>query len=159
MDEIDRKIVLATQGGLPLVAKPYEAVGEIVEISSAEVIKRMEAMLENGMIRRIGLVPNHYALGYKFNGMTTWNVPDEKARELGKKIGALDCVTHSYLRPRHLPDWPYNIFAMVHGKDKETAEAGVEQIAEVLGEHNQGHMVLFSTKILKKTGLRLGGKK
>jgi len=76
--------------------------------------------------------------------------------ELGHKIGALDCVTHSYRRPRHLPDWPYNLFAMVHGKNKETAEAGVQQIADVLGDHNKGHLVLFSTKILKKTGMRLG---
>jgi len=156
MDDIDRKIVLATQGGLPLVAEPYKAVAEEVGIVSAEVIERMERMLDNGAIRRIGLVPNHYALGYAFNGMTVWNVDDAYVRELGPEVGALDCVTHCYLRPRHLPDWPYNFFAMVHGRDRETAEKGISQIEAVLGQHNKGHLVLFSSRILKKTGMRLG---
>jgi len=156
MDEIDRKIVLATQGGLPLVAEPYKAVAEDVGISPAEVTERMERMLEDGSIRRIGLVPNHYALGYAFNGMTVWNVEDSHVGDLGPKVGALDCVTHCYLRPRHLPEWPYNFFAMVHGKDRETAEEGISQITQVLGDHNKGHLVLFSSRILKKTGMRLG---
>lgn len=156
MDDIDRKIVLATQSGLPLSAEPYKTVGEEVGIAPQEVIERMARMLEDGAIRRIGLVPNHYALGYAFNGMTVWNVDDMKVRELGPKVGALDCVTHCYLRPRHLPEWPYNFFAMVHGKNRETAEKGIEEIAQVLGDHNKGNLVLFSSRILKKTGMRLG---
>ena len=103
MDEIDRKIVLATQEGLPVVAEPYAEVAKQVGIETSEVIERLEKMLETGGIRRIGVVPNHYALGYKFNGMTVWNVPDEMVDELGPKIGALDCVSHCYQRPRFLP--------------------------------------------------------
>lgn len=156
MDEIDRKIVLATQGGMPLVAEPYKAVAQEIGVDAVDVMERMEKMLEDGSIRRIGLVPNHYALGYAFNGMTVWNVDDEKVMELGPKVGALDCVTHCYRRPRHLPEWPYNFFAMVHGKNRETAEEGISQIAQVLGDHNKGHLVLFSSRILKKTGMRLG---
>jgi len=116
----------------------------------------MQRMLETGVIRRIGAVPNHYRLGYKANGMTVWNVPDERVCELGKKIGALEFVSHCYHRPRHLPEWPYNLFAMVHGHDRDEVAGQIETIARLLGDADRGHDVLYSTRILKKTGLRLG---
>lgn len=156
LDEIDRRIVLATQSGLPLEPQPYLAVARQAGVSAEEVMTRMRRMLETGMIRRIGAVPNHYALGYKANGMTVWDVPDEKVDELGERVGALDFVSHCYHRPRHLPDWPYNFFAMVHGHDKPEVAAQVRQIAALLGEADRGHEILFSTRILKKTGLRIG---
>jgi len=101
------------------------------------------------------VVPNHYALGYRFNAMTVWNVADQMVSALGPEVGALPFVSHCYLRPRHPPDWPYNLFAMVHGRDRATALAHAGAIAEVLGAHCRGHQVLFSNRILKKTGLRL----
>ncbi|WP_419797769.1 MAG: Lrp/AsnC family transcriptional regulator [Terasakiella sp.] len=155
MDETDRKIIKATQEGLSLVEAPYEAVGAEIGLSGDEVRQRLNAMLDAGVIRRIGAVPNHYALGYTANGMSTWDVPDEKVKEIGEKIGALDFVSHCYERPRHQPIWNYNLFAMVHGKDKETCMKRVEMIAQMLGEDDRGHEVLFSSKILKKTGLRI----
>lgn len=157
IDEIDRQIILATQSGLPLEPQPYHAVARQVGVSPEEVMARMRRMLETGVIRRIGAVPNHYALGYKANGMTVWDVPDEKVDELGERVGALDFVSHCYQRPRHLPEWPYNFFAMVHGHDKPEVEAQVRQIAELLGEADRGHDILYSTRILKKTGLRISG--
>jgi DNA-binding Lrp family transcriptional regulator len=157
MDEIDRQIILATQSGLPLEPQPYHAVARQVGVSPEEVMARMRRMLETGMIRRIGAVPNHYALGYKANGMTVWDVPDEQVDELGERVGVLDFVSHCYQRPRHLPEWPYNFFAMVHGHDKPEVEAQVRQIAELLGDADRGHDILYSTRILKKTGLRIGG--
>jgi len=156
LDPLDRQIILATQSGLPLEARPYHAVARQVGVSPEEVMARMRHMLETGMIRRIGAVPNHYALGYKANGMTVWDVPDEKVDELGERVGALDFVSHCYHRPRHLPEWPYNFFAMVHGHDKPEVEAQVRQIAELLGEADRKHEILYSTRILKKTGLRIG---
>lgn len=157
IDEIDRQIILATQSGLPLEPQPYHAVARQVGVSPEEVMARLRRMLETGIIRRIGAVPNHYALGYKANGMTVWDVPDEKVDELGERVGALDFVSHCYQRPRHLPEWSYNFFAMVHGRDKPEVEAQVHQIAELLGEADRGHEILYSTRILKKTGLRIGG--
>lgn len=156
MDDVDRQIVVATQAGLPLTARPYHTLGEQLDLPPEEVMARMAAMLERGVIRRIGVVPNHYALGYRANGMTVWDVPDEKVRELGQRIGALDFVSHCYHRPRHLPDWPYNLFAMVHGRTSEEMEAKAESIAQLLGDDNRGHLILRSTRILKKTGLRIG---
>ncbi len=157
LDPLDRQIILATQAGLPLEAEPYRAVARQLGVSPEEVMARMRRMLETGVIRRIGAVPNHYALGYKANGMTVWDVPDDKVDELGAQVGALDCVSHCYHRPRHLPDWPYNFFAMVHGHDRGEVEAQVRLIADLLGAADRGHEILYSTRILKKTGLRIGG--
>jgi len=158
LDEIDRRIVLATQSGLPLEPQPYRAVARQVGIPAEEVMARMLRMLESGALRRIGVVPNHYALGYKANGMTVWDVPDERVDELGEKVGALDFVSHCYCRPRHLPDWNYNFFAMVHGHDRGEVGELVRRIAELIGDADRGHEILYSTRILKKTGLRIGKK-
>ncbi|MBI3570786.1 MAG: Lrp/AsnC family transcriptional regulator [Gammaproteobacteria bacterium] len=154
-DALDRRIIVATQEGLPRVRRPYHAIAEKLGISPGEVMARLRRMLEAGIIRRIGAVPNHYALGYQANGMSVWNAPDERVRELGRMIGNLDFVSHCYHRPRHLPEWPYNLFAMVHGRDRVEVETKVAKIAELLGKADRGHAVLYSTRILKKTGLRI----
>ena len=155
MDHIDRKIISASQAGLPLTPEPYQSLAEQIGISSDELMQRLRHMQERGIIRRIGAVPNHYKLGYKHNGMTVWDIDDAYIDELGKKIGTLEFVSHCYHRPRHLPDWPYNLFAMVHGKTAEAAELQIQQIADLLGEQCRAYEVLYSTRILKKTGLRI----
>jgi len=155
-DAVDRAIITATQNGLPVTRRPYHDIAEELGLDHRLVLERIQEMLEQGVIRRIGVVPNHYALGYHANGMSVWNVPDEKIVHFGDIIGKLDFVSHCYHRPRHLPDWPYNLFAMVHGRNREETEKMVQQIAELLGKDDRGHEVLYSTKILKKTGLRLG---
>ncbi len=157
IDDIDRRIIAATQAGLPLVPRPYHAIAEQLGLDPADVMQRFRTLLASGVVRRIAAVPNHYALGYKANGMSVWNVPDERVRELGKKIGALDFVSHCYHRPRLLPEWPYNLFAMVHGRDRAAVEGQVGAIAALLGPDDRGHAVLYSTRILKKTGLRIAG--
>ena len=112
-------------------------------------------MLDSGIIRRIGAVPNHYAIGWTANGMTVWDVPDARVDDLGARVGSLPFVTHCYRRPRALPAWPYNLFAMVHGTSRDEVREKAVVIAELLGEDCQGSDVLFSTRILKKTGLRI----
>lgn len=155
IDVIDRAIVEATQGGLPLVPQPYHVVAERIGVPPDVVIQRLQAMQKRGIIRRIGAVPNHYALGYQANGMSVWDVINDRVDELGAKIGALDFVTHCYRRPRRLPDWRYNLFAMVHGHDRAEVESKVAQIAELLHPYCRAHSILYSTRILKKTGLRI----
>ena len=157
IDAIDRQIIQATQTGLPLVAEPYQAVAEQLGLSANEVMQRMERMQQDGVIRRIAAVPNHYQLGYRYNGMTVWDVDDKFVDTLGQRVAELPFVSHCYQRPRHLPDWPYNLFAMVHGKTEQDAERQAATIAELLGDYARSHEVLYSTKILKKTGLRIGG--
>ena len=155
-NEMDRCLVLATQSGLPLVSRPYQRLGEQLGISAEEVMLRLKRMLASGVIRRIGAVPNHYAIGYTANGMSVWDVPDDRVDDLGGRIGALDFVTHCYHRPRQLPAWRYNLFAMAHGSSREEVLGKVAHIATLLGADCRAYDVLFSTQILKKTGLRIG---
>ncbi len=152
---LDRKIVLATQSGLPIHERPFDLVAREVDADAELVKQRFNAMLEDGRIRRIGLVPNHYRLGYTANGMSVWDIDDADAEAAGKLVGALDMVSHCYLRPRALPDWPYNLFAMVHGHYREEVMDKVKQIEQLLGDKVRAHDILFSTRILKKTGLRI----
>ena len=158
LDPTDRRIVEATQAGLPLTEAPYAAIGAELGLEEQEVIDRLSALMARGVVRRIGLAPNHYALGMTANGMTVWDVDDAEAERLGAQVGALDFVSHCYLRPRALPDWPYNLFAMVHGTDAEEVERKRAEIAALLGDACRARDVLYSTRILKKTGLRLAAR-
>jgi len=155
IDAADRRLILATQAGLPLTPRPYHALAEQLGMSPEEVMRRLARMTETGVIRRIGAVPNHYRVGYPANGMSVWDVDDAIENALGARVGALECVSHCYLRERRLPAWRYNLFAMVHGLDRAEVEAKVARIAAVLGEAFSAHEVLYSSRILKKTGLRL----
>ena len=157
IDALDRRLIQATQAGLPLTAKPYHHLAAELGITPEDVMRRMRRMLEAGIIRRIGVVPNHYTLGYRANGMSVWDVPDEAVSTIGHRVGDLDFVSHAYHRPRHLPTWPYNLFAMVHGRTRAEVEDKVAVIAELIGSADHGHTVLYSTRILKKTGLRIVG--
>lgn len=152
---LDLTLIKATQQGLPMTARPYHTLGEQLGISADEVMARLQRMLDMGVIRRIAAVPNHYRLGYKFNGMTVWDVPDSEVRKLGQLIGLQKFVSHCYHRPRHLPNWPYNLFAMVHGRTQEEVDGHILALRELLGEHVRHQDVLFSKRILKKTGLRI----
>jgi len=152
----DADIVRGLQAGLPLVPRPYHAVAESLGISPDELMARLGAMLADGRVRRIGAVPNHYALGYVANGMSVWDVDDAALAELGPRVGALPFVSHCYRRPRRPPEWRYNLFVMVHGRTRAEVEAKVGEIAELLGDACRARDVLYSTRILKKTGLRFG---
>ena len=155
--EFDRHLIAATQSGLPLVQRPFEAVGAMLGVSGEAVRERFAQLLANGVIRRIGAVPNHYRLGYAANGMTVWDVADARVDALGAHVGALPFVTHCYRRPRELPRWPYNLFAMLHGRSRDEVERQRLVVRALLGDGCRADEVLYSTAILKKTGLRLSG--
>ncbi|ROR29524.1 AsnC family transcriptional regulator [Inmirania thermothiophila] len=154
-DAIDRRIIAATQAGLPLVREPYHAVAEALGLPPEVVMARIRAMLAAGAIRRIAAVPNHYRLGYRANGMAVWDVDDERVDELGRRIARLPFVSHCYRRPRRPPHWPYNLFTMLHGRERAEVEARAAQVRALLGEALRGHEILYSRRILKKTGLRI----
>jgi len=155
LSEFDRSLVAAAQSGLPLVPRPYEALGAALGVSAEAVCARLGGMLATGLIRRIGAVPNHYKLGFTANGMTVWDVADERVDELGVRVAALPGVSHCYRRPRRLPLWPYNLFAMLHGRSREQVVEQATRVESLLGDACRGHDILYSTAILKKTGLRL----
>ncbi len=165
---LERQYILATQKGLPIVERPYDTIAQQLNISVEQVLALTKDLQQRGIIRRIAAVPNHYKIGYKFNGMTVWDVDDDCIKAFGQRIGKLPFVSHCYQRPRHLPHWNYNLFAMVHGKNQQEIQQYRSQIKELLNDvlvprnhdSGQGNLtksndMLTSTQILKKTGLRL----
>jgi DNA-binding Lrp family transcriptional regulator len=150
----ERDVLAAIQDGLPLVREPYAAVAGRLGLDEARVIEIITSLLAERKIKRIGAIPNHYALGITANGMSVWDIPDAIATDVGRRLGERDEVTHCYKRPRH-PGWPYNIFGMVHGTSREAVIASVEQIARELDIAQYPHDVLFSTRLLKKRGTRV----
>jgi DNA-binding Lrp family transcriptional regulator len=157
IDATDRRILKTTASGLPLTLHPFEEVGRWLLIPEEDVIARMQAMQARGVIRRVALAPNHHALGLAANGMSVWDIDDSRAEALGEMVGALAFVSHCYLRPRALPDWPYNLFAMLHGRTRGEVETKRAEVAALLGAACRSHDILYSTRILKKSGMRLVG--
>jgi DNA-binding Lrp family transcriptional regulator len=148
----DRALVKLVQNGLPIVSRPYADIADRLSITEEEVIQRLQKLINNGAIKRYGVVVRHRELGYKANGMVVWDVPDDRVSELGTCIGRFSCVTLSYRRPRRLPDWPYNLFTMVHGRNREEVEEKVAEIVSSCGLQDINHTILFSTRRFKQRG-------
>jgi DNA-binding Lrp family transcriptional regulator len=109
-------------------------------------------MMHRGDIKRFGVVVRHRKLGYRANGMVVWDIPDDRVAELGSCIGQYAFVTLCYQRPRCLPDWPYNLFSMVHGRNRAGVTEQVESIVEQCGLQQIDHQILFSGRCFKQRG-------
>ena len=155
----DRALIKAVQSGLPVVSRPYAEIAKQLNSSEADVISRLQYLIDNGAIKRYGVVVRHKELGYTANGMVVWDIPDDKVEEMGICIGKYDCVTLSYRRPRRLPDWSYNLFTMVHGSSREEVTQKVEEIVEKCGLQDIEHDILFSTRRFKQRGASYTQKK
>ena len=147
-------LIEAIQAGLPLVARPYRAIGARLGMTEQAVISRLRGMIDAGIIKRLGVVVRHHELGYRANAMVVWDVPDERVERIGRQLGDIDCVTLCYQRPRRLPDWPYNLFCMVHGQDRDDVLACIGRLVEALGLGDIRHAVLFSGRRFKQRGAR-----
>ena len=152
LDDIDQALITLIQRGLPLTPTPYADIGEKLQLDEAEVIQRIQKLDDDNVIKRLGVVVRHHELGYKANAMTVWNIPDGLVSELGPCMGQFDFVTLCYRRPRRLPEWPYNLFTMIHGKDREDVLANIELLAKRCKLDNVEHKVLFSTRRFKQRG-------
>ncbi len=152
VDDTDRRVLAAIQGGLPLVSHPYADIGARVGLSEAEVIARLARLQQSGVIRRFGVVVRHHELGYGANAMVVWDVPDEQVSQLGRCLAGFDFITLCYRRPRRLPTWRYNLYCMIHGRDREQVRAHLEWMVNRCGLHNLPHAVLFSRRRFKQRG-------
>lgn len=154
LDERDCQLIAALQNGLPLVPHPYATIGASAGMHEAEVIVRLNRMLESGIVKRFGVVVRHHELGYRANAMVVWDVPDERATELGRRLASLDFVTLCYLRARCLPDWPYNLYCMIHGRDRDLVREKIAYLIEACDMTALPHEVLFSLQRFKQRGAR-----
>ncbi len=154
IDEAQRPLIAALQEGFPLVSQPFSALGRAAGIGAGELLGAIGRWLEQGVARRVGVVVRHRQLGYDANAMVVWDVPDADASRIGSAMAAEDCVTLCYRRPRRLPAWPYNLFCMIHGRERAAVLRQIERLREKVGIAGLPHEVLFSTRCFKLRGAR-----
>ncbi len=152
LSEADRKVVAGIQSGLPLVSRPYAEIGKAIGMPESEVIERVAGLLKRGLIKRMGVIVRHHELGYRANAMVVWNIPDEKVSELGQCMGCFEFVTLCYRRPRRLPDWPYNLFTMIHGRNREEVLDKLAFLVRRCHLQDITHDILFSRRRFKQRG-------
>jgi len=150
--EFEKRLIQATSQGLPLVSRPYAEIAKQIGSTEARVIEGIAHIMQRGDIKRFGVVVRHRKLGYRANGMVVWDIPNERVAEVGSCIGQYNFVTLCYQRPRRLPDWPYNLFSMVHGHDRDAVVEQVESIIEQCGLQQFEHEILFSERCFKQRG-------
>ena len=151
---IDTQLIAAVQDGLPLCSEPYAALAKQLGVSEDEVLRRLGTMVDDGTIKRLGVVVRHRALGYRANAMVVWDIPDDEVDRIGTAMGAMDGVTLCYRRPRRPPAWPYNLFCMIHGRQQSKVRQRVEEIAQSLALQQVRRDVLFSRRCFKQKGAR-----
>ena len=152
LSELDRELIAEIQGGLPLVARPYAAIANRLGMTEETLMARLRELQSDGLIKRMGVVVKHRALGYQANAMVVWDIPDEDVERVGALLAAETCVTLCYQRPRRLPDWPYNLFCMIHGRERNAVLRRLAQVVEFHGLGQFSHSVLFSGRSFKQRG-------
>ena len=152
IDSTDRRLLAAIQSGLPLVAHPYAEIGRQLGVTESEVIMRLSRLQEIGVIRRLGVIVRHHEVGYGANAMVVWDVPDTQVRELGHCLAGFDFITLCYRRPRRLPQWRYNLYCMIHGRDRQEVLANLEWMVNHCGLQGLAHTVWFSRRRFKQRG-------
>ena len=153
-DEAERRLVSVLQEGLPLFIRPFALIAERIGASESEVLSRIGQWLENGAIKRFGVVVRHRELGFTANGMLVHDIPDDRVSALGRALAEEPAVTLCYRRPRVLPDWPYNLFCMIHGRERSEVEATIADLRRRHGLEDCAHDVLFSLTRYKQNGAR-----
>lgn len=152
----DQNLLRAIQDGLPLVERPYDAIGREIGLSEGEVITGLQNLIDRGVIKRFGLIVRHHELGYNANAMVVWDIPDDKVDDVASRIIMHDFITLCYRRPRRLPDWPYNLFCMIHGRDRDTVTAQINEMILAAGLQQFDREILFSCRRFKQRGAWFG---
>ena len=142
----------AIEDGLPLTPTPYRTLGNAIGLQESVVIETLQHWVDTGFIKRFGLVVRHRELGYKANAMVVWNIPDDEVDKVGDQFKQASQVTLCYRRPRRLPDWPYNLFCMIHGQDRSVVVTEVERLVEQYTLQDIPRALLFSKQRFKQRG-------
>ena len=151
----DLRLLTAIEDGLPLCRRPYQRVATRLGWREQEVIARLRRLLAEGAIARFGVVVRHQVLGYRANAMVVWDIDDGALPEIGARLAAAPAVTLCYERPRRPPVWRYNLYSMVHGRDRDQVRADIAALAESVGAASRGHDILFSRRCFRQRGAKL----
>lgn len=150
-DAVEKQLIAALQPGLELVARPFARLGERAGMSESEVLTRIGGWLEEGLIKRFGVIVRHQELGYRANAMVVFDVPDADVDRIGEQLAAEAGITLCYRRRRSLPHWRYNLYCMVHGRSRAEVQPVIDHLSRLAGLPAQA---LFSTRRFKQCGAR-----
>lgn len=154
LEGADQALVSALQEGLALQPRPYAGIAVKLRLPESAIVERIRAWLNCGILKRFGVVVRHRELGFTANAMLVHDVPDPQVGEIGRRLGLDPAVTLCYRRPRVLPEWPYNLFCMVHGRERDAVEAQIAELRRRYGLSDKPHAVLFSRTRFKQQGAR-----
>ena len=152
LDVLDRELLLLAAQGLPLVSRPYAALGDLLGLSESEVMYRLATLIEQGLVKRFGVIVRHRELGYRANAMVVWDIPDDLVAQVGRGFGDHEFVTLCYRRPRRLPQWRYNLFTMIHGRDRAEVLKRVNELVSQCVVPGVVYDILFSGRRFKQRG-------
>ena len=150
----ERRLIDALAEGIEIVPQPFRVLAAALGVDEAQVLATLDRSIADGIIRRFGVIVRHHELGYRANAMAVWDVPDALADACGRAAARIPEVTLAYRRRRQPPDWPYNLFCMVHGQTRAQAEAGIRRTAAAAQLASYPHAVLISTRRFKQCGAR-----
>lgn len=154
LSETDLRLAAALAEGLPLDPRPYAGLGRALGLDESDVIARTQRLVAAGVVARFGVIVRHRPLGYRANAMVVWDLPDAQVADVGRRMAALPYVTLCYRRPRRLPDWRYNLFCMIHGRERAAVVGLVERTAAACDIALAPRAVLFSRRCFKQGGAR-----
>lgn len=152
LNDAERGLLAALQPGLPLVSRPYAALARQSGWSEREVLEHVRRWLERGVIKRLGVIVRHRELGYRANAMVVWDIPDAEVSAVGRALAVEAGVNLCYRRPRRLPDWPYNLFCMMHGRERDEVLARIDALRARHRLATCPHAALFSTRCFRQRG-------
>ncbi|MCF6204843.1 MAG: AsnC family transcriptional regulator [Methylococcaceae bacterium] len=150
IDYIDRQLITLLQKGLAIVSRPYALLGKQLDITEDEVISRISTLKQIGLIKRLGVIVNHRRLNYCANAMVVFDVPDHLVEQISGHVCQFDFVNLCYLRPRHGEEWSYNLYCMIHGKNREKVLKQLAHLIHSCGLTSVNYEVLFSKKCFKQ---------
>lgn len=150
IDDLEKQIIGLLQKDIPIDPKPYKVMADILGIDETELMKRVEKMIESGVIRRFGATLYHQEAGFSANAMVAWVIPEDIIDETGDRMAEFREVTHCYQR-RPQKDWKYNLYTMVHGDTRKECYEIVKKMSEKTGMKE--YSLLFSEKEFKKTSM------
>jgi DNA-binding Lrp family transcriptional regulator len=150
-DELDKAVIRATQGDMPVVSEPYADAARELGMPVAQLIEHLEGMTERGLLRRVAAILFHRRAGFSANGMGVWKVPEDQVLEAGRRMAAFRGISHCYERPTYA-DWPYQLFTMAHGRSKEECDAILDAVRDEVG-CIEDRATLYSSTEFKKVRL------
>ena len=150
-DELDRAVIRATQGDLPIVSEPYADAARQLGMPVDQLVAHLEGMVERHLLRRVAAILFHRRAGFSANGMGVWRVPEDRVLEAGGRMATFRGISHCYERPTY-GDWPYQLFTMAHGRSKEECDAILDAVEAEVGCIQQ-RATLYSSTEFKKVRL------